>query len=594
MLLPLCLVAGSITLQQGPSVLRVGHWIEVRGALDESGRFVAERVELKKPDSDELLIGTVPEGEDDPARFTLLGQPIETDPQTAWEKLERGSLAGKRIEIEGGWKGPRKFVAEKIKPRGEGRDRIGGRIDELVPVADGFEARIMIFTVFLGQAVEVEIEEGLDLTAIPLAPERQTGQRSEQPEIIRDQDDQFGKGIEFATDLRLSGQLELVSNFEDNFDLDEADEEDRQDHELTARARLTWTPGDQLWLLSEGRYLQSYRRDEDDGVNDSESDARATLGETWVLWRDALGKTGFDVWLGRQDFDDQREWIYDENLDALRLMWLRPDWRLELAAATKLTNASERDEESFNWIAYLSNNDSDRHLALWTLYRDTDAFDAPGGPIPEEEAWHVGARVIGGWLPQNEVWAEFDYLTGERGSTDVAAWGYDVGTTWSPPSVAPLYFTLGYALGTGEADPGSTDGTYRQTGYQDNSARFGGVTTFEYYGELFEPELSNLGIFTVGIGARIAERTSLDLVYHDYLQDEAKPEFSPQPGVEADLDLKPNGIDADIGRELDLVFGFRRYRSWDIEIVGAWFDPGDAFPGADEAYLGKIQLRYRF
>ena len=65
------------------------------------------------------------------------------------------------------------------------------------------------------------------------------------------------------------------------------------------------------------------------------------------------------------------------------------------------------------------------------------------------------------------------------------------------------------------------DHAFRQTGIQDNNDKFGGVTSFKYYGELLEPELSNLHILTAGIGRRFGRRMSLDLIYHNYRQDEA-------------------------------------------------------------------------
>ena len=122
--------------QEGPQVstadvLRVGHVVEVRGALDEQRRFVAQKIELQLPSSDDVLLGIVTEGESDSAYFTLLGQACETDGQTKWENLEEGSLAVKRVKVEGSWKRPRRFRAESIAPRGPGRDRIASRIAEM-------------------------------------------------------------------------------------------------------------------------------------------------------------------------------------------------------------------------------------------------------------------------------------------------------------------------------------------------------------------------------------------------------------------------------------------------------------------------------
>ena len=157
-----------------------------------------------------------------------------------------------------------------------------------------------------------------------------------------------------------------------------------------------------------------------------------------------------------------------------------------------------------------------------------------------------------------------------------------------------MYFTLGYALGTGDDSTGGNDGTFRQTGLQDNTGRFGGVTSFQYYGELINPELSNLGILTLGVGAVLTTKTSLDLVYHTYTQDVIQNQLSFAP-VESNLRRATlNGTDADIGSELDVIFGYRRFASWDLELVGAWFQAGDAWTVGDDAFMAKVQLRYRF
>ena len=45
-----------------------------------------------------------------------------------------------------------------------------------------------------------------------------------------------------------------------------------------------------------------------------------------------------------------------------------------------------------------------------------------------------------------------------------------------------------------------------------------GVTCFKYYGELLDPELSNLAVATLGLGLRPTEWSSIDLVAYHYRQ----------------------------------------------------------------------------
>ena len=82
--------------------------------------------------------------------------------------------------------------------------------------------------------------------------------------------------------------------------------------------------------------------------------------------------------------------------------------------------------------------------------------------------------------------------------------------------------TFGVAFGSGDNNRrDGVDRNYRQSGLQDNNARFAGVTSFKFYGETVEPELSNLLIGTAAIGVRPTPRSSVDLVYHYYAQHRA-------------------------------------------------------------------------
>ncbi len=89
--------------------------------------------------------------------------------------------------------------------------------------------------------------------------------------------------------------------------------------------------------------------------------------------------------------------------------------------------------------------------------------------------------------------------------------------------------TLGYALGSGDdASTSDVDESFRQTGLQDNSAKFNGVTRLKYYGEVLNPELSNLSVLTAGVGIRPSPRSSIDPRLSPLLS--AAPRGAPCPG----------------------------------------------------------------
>ena len=112
---------------------------------------------------------------------------------------------------------------------------------------------------------------------------------------------------------------------------------------------------------------------------------------------------------------------------------------------------------------------------------------------------------------------------------------------FEPEWLGPIRLIAAYAWGSGEQG-NDRDGTFRQTGLQDNDAVLSGVTSFRYYGELLDPELANLHILTAGIGGRLSRNVSLELVGHRYRQDVATRTIFGDK-----LDRRPSGLDTDIG-----------------------------------------------
>ncbi|QDU65078.1 alginate export family protein [Engelhardtia mirabilis] len=556
--------------------LRAGQWITVKGEVvtatgpDERTRFLAEDLELTAPEEFESLLGTVSAAPDRSGSWLLLGQPINLSERTEWTRVEPGTpLVGRRVRIDGRYRGPGKFSARDIRPWGEGRDRLAGRIDEINAVAGGFELEVMRFTVFVPKTVVVELERPLD--EIQLIPRRW---KPAQLVGLVDEDDLLRERIELAPGLRIGGQLGIEGSDEDEYDLDDQVDQGRSTLEAVARLRLAWRVADDLFARAEGRFTRRWLEDEKDGPSNV---SQTRLGETWLYWRNALGG-GWDAQAGRQDFDDPREWIYDQNLDGLRLIHTGASTRLELAAATSWGGeASPRNRDALNLFTYFSNLDRDQHLAGWVTHR---SFQDGSG----DQLTHFGFRALGEWLPDSESWLELSGVAGEEAGHDVLGYAFDVGTTFEFDEL-PFSLSLGYALGSGDNDSG-----YRQTGLEDNNARLGTVTSIRYYGEVLEPELSNIAIGTVGSSWWPEERTSVSLIAHSFHQ------LDPATVLRGtNLDAKPDGYHNELGYEFDFVVGSRRWRDLDIELVAGIFFPGVAFPnGSEAARFARFQLRYRF
>ena len=568
----LLLLAQATSLAQTESstgVLAEGQWLEVRGSYEAGETFLAQRVELVQPGRYETLIGTVSsvrEGD----HLTLMGQRVEAGEKTTFSSVDRSALEGVRVKVEGHYRSKEKFSARKISLRGEGRERITGRIDDIRKQRKGFEVAIMGYRVVIPGDLPLRHE---------LAVNRYVSSEPRAQAIVdrnRDEEDLFGKGVWITDQLMLAGQLEARGIMQDEFDLKERDPEDRDDLATSFRARFVYQPGSSVFAVAELKHRQLRRDDDKTGrLNNGVT----KLGETYLYWIDPFGG-GIDLQAGRVDFDDGREWLYDQNLDTLRAIWTGNNIRAELSYSETLSNGSPVDEAAVNSMLYISNNDDDQHLAGYVIHRNFDLA------VPVRRT-HYGLRAFGEWLPEQESWVDIAHMEGTTGQIDNRGWALDLGTTWRLHDHFAL--TLGYAIGQGDDPESATDHTFRQTGLQDNNAKFAGVTSFRYYGELVDPELANMEILTAGLGWLPRKGLSLDLVGHSYRQNELSRRL-----VDTQIDKRPNGIYDDLGWELDLVVGWRTKSQWNLEVVAAWFSPGEAFNEADNAFLGKLQYRYKF
>ena len=190
---------------------------------------------------------------------------------------------------------------------------------------------------------------------------------------------------------------------------------------------------------------------------------------------------------------------------------------------------------------------------------------------------------------------------------------FDVGATWEIPLPGRPALTLGYAFGSGDRqgkdleekdDQEARDRSFRQTGLQDNNGRFRGVNRFKYYGELLDPELSNLRIATAALGFRFWNHSSVQILYHSYRQD--------QPAKflrDAEIRRQPAGRKRGIGQEIDLVIGLEEWEHLEIELIGAAFRAGPAFAAhldgdnpedlvtatdGEWSTLGRVKIRLNF
>ena len=303
---------------------------------------------------------------------------------------------------------------------------------------------------------------------------------------------------------------------------------------------------------------------------------------------------GARLQVGRQRFIDTRRWLWNENMDAARLAYQYENFSVELSASRldlfqrNLLNAEQKDtaETFINYYSYLDYKFGKKnHIGVFALYQDEQLLD-------NRHPFFFGLQSDGKILKNLKYWIQTAIVRGTERSKVIRGEAIDVGLTQVFGGALEPSLTVGYAYGTGDGNPNDhVDTSFRQTGFQGNSDKFNGVARFKYYGEVLDPRLSNLMIFTGGVGVRPGEKTSLDLVYHYYLQDRASTRIRG-----SDLTTDPTGLSKYIGSEVDLVAGYQEIDHFQAKFVLGYFLPGRAFAdmSRDGAFTANLLLRYSF
>ncbi len=432
--------------------------------------------------------------------------------------------------------------------------------------------------------------------------------------------------------LVIGGEISSTVRGRRDFRIDPARDDDDVNIDTVMDVEFFYPIERWLFVFLEGKFGYEADVHAEDGMRDRE--LKIQRGQSWIQAHD-LAESGFSLRVGRQNFQEDREWWWDADLDAVRALYEVGNFEFQLGVARELApiqtnrNFIEPALEDTTFVLgqatwhygrknrldlFLAhrNDRSDRLQVGEQLRKDReDRFDGRLSWAGLRASGRIRPDAAGGHLGRFDYWADVALVQGEetafrfgsvrnepdrsevreRVTRDVLGWGADVGVTWSPRPRWPR-LTLAYAYGSGaDDDPGSTDGAFRQTGIHDNNDKFRGVDSFKFYGEILRPELSNLHILTVGLGLPILDNSSIELLYHRYRQDEASATFR-----DTRLKASPTGEDREIGQAVDLVIGLEEWRHWEVELIGSWFRAGDAFgdkSGRDAQQI-LIELQYNY
>ena len=429
--------------------------------------------------------------------------------------------------------------------------------------------------------------------------------------------------------LTIGGELSIELEQRHDFALDDEAEDDllRLDQSLEIELFYIISPRLDLFLEGELKYRADLY------AEDGDRDVRWEIerGEMWLRWRRLFGEP-IDLQVGRQSFEDRREWWWGADLDAVRLRYDREPIRAAFSMAQEVAveTSDERridpeqqgvlrllGEISWTWrpqhaltgFVLYQNDHSEQQREGMILDADRrDATDADLTWLGVRAMGRVKDKRFGEWrywldiagVVGHEVVVGFDRAEDGRRvvdeqagiEQDVRGWAFDMGASWRLPLSLRPTVTLGLAVGSGDQDPKrGPDKAFRQTGLQENEGRFRGVNSFQYYGELLQPELSNLQIWTIALGGRILKRSSIEWVYHYYRQLEPN-DFLRDARIDAD----PEGRKRAIGQEWNLIVGIEEWKHWEIEGMIALFRAGSAFGdlSGEWAYQCTLEVDYNF
>lgn len=434
--------------------------------------------------------------------------------------------------------------------------------------------------------------------AVPRDGQRIDERRPEQPFSVNP----FGRPVQ------LTGSWEVTDEQRRNFDLERARQRDRRvrEHELKLEARTRPTDDSEVFVQAVG--LHETRRTQ--GSAAATKTKSLERGQTWVRF-DRVAGSRWSLQAGRVPLIDRRAWWWDEDLDALRVTGAGDGWKLDSGLARELMRVSSAERGLspsargvLRWFGQASWRLAPRHVLdlFWLLQRDGSSRPAPGATAIDADAtdssdlnarW-LGARASGEWRPANGLrlgyWADAAMLRGSERRTDYAeqADGSFLAGTTARRRVRghavelgsvlifplPLRPSIGaaYARGSGGERSATLDANFRQTGLQENKARLAGVKRLRIYGELLQPELSNLEVRSLSAGVRLLGNSSLELIGYRYRQPVPS---SSIPG--ARLSADPLGVSGDIGRELDLLLALREWKHVELTLRWSRFTPGAAF-----------------
>lgn len=424
------------------------------------------------------------------------------------------------------------------------------------------------------------------------------------------------------TKVKPSAKIEISSDREA---LTKKPVSDQREIQAELNAKASYALNERVSFFADTALIQTVEKGNDGG---SEQKTDLDIDELWATIETESDEAHTALVVGRQKLKEPRKWWYDESLDGIKLKIEQADKGLEIAVAEALAaktvgeTLSPEEEDILRVILRTYWEWAEDHqLEAYAIHQNDRSL--PHGELvgistdDEDEldsqlTW-VGFRSSGtktfvysaaeidywldlGFVKGSETETDYDRLDNDVSQVtgvdkyDVNGWGVDVGASMKTDLLGQPELLMRYAYGSGDDSlDDMTDSAYRQTSLQGNEMDFGGNTGIRYYGEVFRPELSNLHIYSLGVGFPVLDNSAISVLLHKYKQAVVNRNLR-----DNGLDMKPVGNHADIGTEIDLILSLKEWSDIEIELIAGLFSAGKAFGEQHKATNRSVGIKAKY
>jgi alginate production protein len=562
-----------------PRRLAPGSWLSVEGEFDGQGIFRAREVESTF-ERRASLKGLLDEYDSRTGKIRFGSLRLALDALSLIEDDSGAALSRSELRT-----GDRVKVALEMDRHGTPRVRRIRRLEGTTPTrriegplesSPERDSRRLRFRLL---GMEVQADSGTRWTGIhgPLSS-------------VDDEDLRPGEGMRLGRIGTLTGEVRFDYQDRKNFDLTDDLQRDVATRRYRAELELTFPSTRRLSGMAELKGVDEQALVDEAATFDGVQDI--TLGETYLLLSGVLTPHG-SVQIGRARFDDERDWLFRRDLDALRIFLDFGRAHLEASVSEELVDpAGDRQKDIRNTLLLASLFPGLGNVLSAYLFDRDDRFLEPDGEARDFSPRYLGLRAYRERERYWAYWLEAARADGSLEGRRLRGRALDAGVSFTARAAWEPTVTVAYAFGSGDDDPfDEVDRTFRQTGLHLNNGKWNGVTSFRYYGQVLRPELANLHIQTYGLGIRPRHKTSVDFVYHRYRLDRPASRL-----VRSTIrDRRLNLMDLEVGEEWDMVIGFEAIPHLEIEVDLGLFLAGKAFLGeVDPAKDISLKVKFVF